>query len=56
MEEDSVYIVIRTHAFGNDRIQIVLPNEEMAKDYIATKDKYGYGGWRCEEHKIEHEF
>jgi len=56
MEEDLIYIVFRTYAFGSDRIDIVLPNEEMAKDYIESKDKFGYGGWRYEGHRIKHEF
>lgn len=55
MEEDFVYIVFRTY-FGINSIVIVLPNEEMAKDYIKTIDVYGSGDWRFEKHEIKHEF
>lgn len=56
MEEDKVFIVLRTPAFGQKRIVIVLPNEDMAKDYIRFKDDLGYGGWIYEEHEIKHEY
>ena len=56
MEEDAVFIVFREPAFGQKRIVIVLPNEEMAKAYIFFRDKWGYGGWAYEKHEIKHEF
>lgn len=53
MEVNKVFIVFRVPAFGTKRVEIVLPNEAMAKDYIRFRDEFGYGGWIYEEHEIK---